>query len=403
MSASLAALCTTASFWGTTASFCAASVWGCESGPRRAPAQLAPAARTVEEWHPPEPPATPSSARSSTARGLQADEGSLEEASVEAIAPPPVQADAVPAAPAFRIEPAAARDTAFEGEEPVPARRYVYRVRLAIPSALGDAADLTTPAAELFIDASTERVRARFVGQGWPVEAGSEVRLRGDSPGAYVFDGAGGRPLLPGELAEWFEGGDRRPGPPLSIRRDPTMPNGEATGALVCALLAEWAGEERDGIERRCDGRAPLGFRVGLWRAERTADLQVSLPRHTLRADEQGPPTAIPAAASRAFFEPASLSRVQTASVHGEEVEPHDERAPPEGLELVNESATRVIVTVEGVPIGWVGPHASGYFVGLRPGPYAVGALRPMGSIALRPRLLTVPARTVLRAPRERR
>ena len=369
-------------------------VGGCESGPARTPAQPPPALRTVEEWHGEEP-------------GGEVDP--LEETdpleptdSIEAIAEPLAAAAAAQAAPERTIVPAAARDLAYDSDEPVALRRYVYRVRLAIPSALGDASDLATPGAELYIDASAERVRARFVGMGWPVDIGSEVRLRGDSPGGYVFDGAGGRPLLPGELGEWFEGGERRPGPGLSVRRDPTMPSGES-GLLVCALLAEWAGENREAVLRRCDGRAPLSFRVGLWRAERTADIPIELPRRSVRADEVDPPLEVPALESRAFFEPASLARIEPPSVRGEEPEAAHPEAPGEGLLLVNESGTRVIVTVGGIPIGWIAPRSSGFFVGLRPGPAWVGALRPMGSIALRPRLVALPARTVLRAPRERR
>jgi hypothetical protein len=380
----------------------ALSASGCESGPAREPAQPPPARRVVEEWRPDEQASDEQTSDEQASRRAAEDESEA----VPALATDPAatgRAPATGATPPPPVAPAAATDHTYDSDEPVAARRYVYRVRLAIPSALGDDADLATPAAELFIDVSGERVRARFVGQGWPVDTGAEVRLRGDSPGAYVFDGAGGRPLLPGELGAWFEGGERRPGPGLGVRRDPTMPTGEATGALVCALLAEWAGEARDGVARRCDGRAPIGFRVGLWRAERTADIQVELPRRSLRADEVDPPERVPALASRAFLEPASLSRIEPRAPRGEELEARDPDAPPEGLLFVNQSSTRVIVVVQGVPVGWVAPLSDGYFVGLRPGPHDVGALRPMGSIALRPRLLEVPARTVLRAPRERR
>lgn len=358
---------------------------GCEGAPARSPAQPPPAPRSVEEWH------------GEAAAGAE-DEALREPLEAVASAPTPTSSSARPRV----IAPAAARDNAYDSDEPLTVRRYVYRVRLAIPSALGDASDLATPGAELYIDTSAERVRARFVGQSWPVDVGAEVRLRGDSRGAYVFDGQGGRPLLPSELGEWFEGGERRPGPGLSVRRDPTTLPGER-GALVCALLAEWSGEDRETVMRRCDDRAPLGFRVGLWRAERTADLALELPRRALRADDVEPPTEIAHTVSRAFFEPTSLARIRSAVVRGEEIEATDAAAPAEGLELVNESATRIVVTAQGVPIGWIAPRASGHFVGLRPGPLWVGALRPMGSIALRPRLVSVPTRTVLRAPRVRR
>lgn len=363
-----------------------ACVAACESGPARTPAQPPPRERTVEEWREPAAVVTDD----------EDDENALEAIEPLAVDPTPEATE-----PERTIVPAAARDLAYDVDDPVAVRRYVYRVRLAIPSALGDASDLATPGAELYIDTCEERARARFVGQAWPVDAGTEVRLRGDSPGAYVFDGAGGRPLLPGELGEWFEGGERRPGPGLSVRRDPATPSGER-GGLVCALLAEWADEDREAVMRRCDGRAPVSFRVGLWRAERTADLAIDVPRRTLRADEVEPPPPIALSTSRAFFEPLSLSRIESASVRGEEIERPDPAAPGEGLELVNESATRIVVTAQGVPIGWIAPHATGFFVGLRPGPLWIGALRPMGSIALRPRLVSIPARTVLRAPRVR-
>lgn len=357
---------------------------GCESAPARTPALPPPAERTIEEWH-----------------GEASPEGESSDSDADEIEAMPLAPTPIEEEPTRTTVPAGARDLAYDSDEPVLVRRYVYRVRLAIPSALGDASDLVTPGAELYVDTSEERARARFVGQSWPVEAGAEVRLRGDSPGSYVFDGAGGRPLLPGELGEWFEGGERRPGPGLSVRRDPTTPSGER-GALVCALLAEWAGEDRETVARRCDGRAPISFRVGLWRAERTADLAIELPRRSLRADEVEPPPPVAASSSRAFYEPTSLARIESAAVRGEEIEAADPQAPGEGLLVVNESATRIVVTAQGVPVGWIGPRASGFFVGLRPGPLWVGALRPMGSIALRPRLVSIPARTVLRAPRVR-
>jgi hypothetical protein len=361
--------------WTARALAAAVICAGCETAPARIPAQPPPAERTVEQW-----------------RG---EETAVESEDEEPLEPIPFALPSTEVTPS--TAPAAARDLAYDSDAPLAVRRYVYRVRLAIPSALGDAEDLITPGAELYVDTSEERARARFVGQSWPLEAGAEVRLRGDSPGTYVFDGAGGRPLLPSELGEWFEGGERRPGPSLSVRRDPAAAAGER-GALVCALLAEWAGEDREAVLRRCDGRAPIAFRVGLWRAERTADLPIEIPRRSLRADEIDPPSTIPPSTSRAFYEPGTLARIEGAAVRGEEIEAADPEAPGEGLLFVNESPTRVVVTAQGVPIGWVAPRSSGLFVGLRPGPIWVGAIRPLGSIALRPRLVSVPARTVLRA-----
>ncbi len=317
--------------------------------------------------------------------------------------PPPPSEDALAAAPRL-IERAAATDTAYDDDEPVTARRYVYRVRLALPDVVGtDHSDLAIPAAELFVDVSAERLRARFAGPGWPVEAGSEVRIRGDSPGVYVFDARGGRPLEPGALATWFEGGAPRRGPMLVVRREvgrrpePDPP----PGGLICALLSEWAGEPRDGVARRCDQGAPTGFRVGFWRGERTAEVPVELPRRALRADDVDPPPPAGLSSSRAFLEPAAFARIPPM----ERPPPADEvMAPPreigEGLELENQSEARAIVTVEGVAIGWVASGARGLFIGLRPGAYRVGAMRPLGAVVMRPRVVMVPGSTLLRPRR---
>lgn len=352
---------------------------GCQGPPSRQPAEPPPPPRAVSEW--------------------QAREGA-DEVELEAVGEAASTSESVTAG--ATIVPAAARDFAYDSDEPILVRRYVYRVRLAIPSALGEAQELSTPGAELYIDASRERARVRFAGTSWPLDVGAEVRLRGDSRGAYAFDGEGGRPLLPGELGAWFEGGPRRPGPGLSVRRDPSPPS-EEPGALVCAFLAEWFGEDRDSVMRRCDEHAPISFRVGLWRAVRTADVLVEMPRRALRADELVPPPPIPRTEGHAFFEPASLGRITPASARGEELEAPSPLAPSEGLVVENRGPTRVIITASGVPIGWVAPRSSASFEGLQPGPLWVGGLRPMGSIALRPRLVSIPAHTVLRVPREPR
>lgn len=347
-------------------------------------------------------------ARPDVPAGAHVEELAPDELAQEAPPPPiaPAGADEVQEregeAPRV-IERAPAVDAEYANDDPVAARRYVYRVRFVVPDSLGaNRSDLAIPAAELFIDVSDERLRARFVGPGWPVEAGSEVRLRGDSPGGYVFDREGGRSLPPGAMSEWFEGGPRnRTGPPLSVRRDPLRTQHEVPGALICALLAEWMGESRENVVRRCDHAAPMAFRVGFWRAERTADVPAELPRRALRADEVGPPQPIARTRSRAFLEPAALARVPPMAHPPRDAPSPEGEAPGEGLDFVNASDARVVVTVEGVAIGWVDAGASGLFVGLAPGYYRVAALRPMGAVVIRPRVVQVPGRTVLGTPRQ--
>lgn len=311
--------------------------------------------------------------------------------------PPPRSHDARDREPP-PVQPAAHGDGEYASEEPVEAARFVYRVRMIVPAGLGSGADrITLPAAELFVDVSRDRLRARFAGTGWPVPAGSEVRLRRDRPGVYLFDGHGGRPLEPGELASWFEGGAvTRRGPPLRVvahygrprrRRAPEVEE-EAPGELICALLAEWAGEERESHMRRCERGAPQLWRLGFWRGEQTAGVPLDVPRSALRADEQDPPEPIGTENSRAFLEPEALSRIRPEGPPPEEPE---EGAPPQGLRVVNDGATRIIVAVQGVAVGWVDPGAEGWFVGLEPGTYDVGTIRPLGAVVQRGRPVAVP------------
>lgn len=365
----------------------------CEPGaaPRRAPRQPAPPGAHIEQL---EPGAIEGEHPPALAEGAPAILADPEEAIAPPIPPP--------------IARAPAADPTHDSDEPVSARRFVYRVQLNVPEMLGvDRSDIAIPAAELFVDVSEDRLRARFVGPGWPVAAGSEVRVRGDSPGVYVFDGEGGRSLAPGALAEWFEGGPtNRTGPPLVIRRDPARArpgvDRDVPGALICALLAEWAGEPRESVMRRCETGAPIGFRVGFWRGERTADVPVELPRRALRADEIGAPAPVPSASSRAFLDPGALSRLPRMERLPADHRPARDPAPAEGLEFRNESEARVVVTIEGVAVGWVSSGARGVFIGIAPGPYRVAALRPLGAVVIRPRIVVVPGTTTLRAVRRR-
>lgn len=331
----------------------------------------------------------------------------------EVLEPAPA-VEAIPEAPpsagaSRRVLPAAGPDLSYADDEPVMARRVVYRVRLGVPGLLGTPiVDLALPAAELFVDVSDERLRARFVGTGWPVDAGAEVRIRSDSPGAYVIDGAGGRPLEPGALAVWFEGGAPRPGPRAYVRREIANPrhvrdrDTEAVtppGALICALVAEWAGEPRSAMSSRCGAVSPVAFRVGFFRGERTADVPIEVPRAALRADEAEPQPDLSSSVSRAFFEPSALGRLRADVRESDAPEPSEaDAAVGEGLIVENQSDGRMVVVVDGIAVGWVEAASSGHFVGIAPGLHEVGSMRPLGAVTMRPRIVRVPGRTTLRA-----
>ncbi|MEM9192049.1 MAG: hypothetical protein AAGF12_22940 [Myxococcota bacterium] len=294
------------------------------------------------------------------------------------------------------LVPAVHEDGGYAGVEPVPSVRVVYRVTLRVPGVLGNRPDtFPSPTAELHVDVSEERLRARFVGSGWPIEAGSEVRLRSDYDGVYVFDAEGGRPLTAGFLAEWFQGGSMTDTHNPSVGILPALGRREGPGALVCAFLAELSRQARDGMIRRCGTiGAPTRFRIGPWLADRTAELPVNLPRSSLRADERSPPRIPVDARSRAFYAPDALRRLEPDQRSGPEQVGHDDPSldPPEGLRVRNELSVRTLVTVRGVAVGWVDPDAEAHFSGIPPGRYIVAGMRPFGTLGFRTREVDLPA-----------
>lgn len=319
-------------------------------------------------------------------------------------APPPVPPEKVyapvdtspegPRRSPVRVVAAFEPDRSYASEEMVEARRLVYRVRLRIPRSLGDGNPaVARPAAELHIDVSNDRLRARFVGAGWPVPEGSEIRIRRDELGAYVFDGDGGRPLGPGQMAHWFEGGRLRGTPSWRIA---PPPSDEQTGPgdLICRLVAEWTGEGPSNVARRCgEGGSTPSFRVGLWRANRTADVGIRVPRHALRADHEAPPTGIERQHSRALLTESSMSQLERN--RGPRGEPAED-APEAGLTVVNRGWTRMIITLGGTPVGWLDAGEEAHFDGMERGVYGLGALRPFGRLAAGKRAFVIPGRAVL-------
>lgn len=294
------------------------------------------------------------------------------------------------------IVPAFVEDPNYARGERVPSRRVVYRVSLRVPLNLGSGhSRIPSLNAELYIDVSQDRLRARFAGPGWPVPDGSEVRIRRDQPGVYIFDGKGGRPLGPGQLAQWFEGGRLRREASLRVSVPPENEQ-VGPGSLVCRFIAEWSHTSPDALERRCgEGGTPPSFRVGLWRAYRTADVYVELPRPSLRADHESPPEPPSAETGRAFLAPAQFARLRP--VRGARAEP-EEDAPTRGVIIANTGRARMVVTVGGTPVGWIDAGAEFHFEHLERGSYAIGAMRPLGLQTAQKRTRVVPGR--VRLPR---
>lgn len=293
----------------------------------------------------------------------------------------------------WRARKAVMDDSAEGTLHSIPARRLVYRVGFSVPPAFRERrAEMAPPAAELEIDLSSDRLRARFVGSGWPLGRGVEVRLRADLPGVYVFDGEGGRSLGSGEMASWFEGkpfGESHSTP--RVRRESGAPS-HAGSEPLCALIAEWTAQDRDDVVGRCAGGSiPPAFAFGPWRAELTAMVPMVLPGSALRGDEGDPPPPIAPVSSGTTLAVADLARIvpaRGARDVGDEIG---------ALEVDNGAGdTRVIVLVDGVPIGWVNAGGRARFEGLRVGTHRIGALRPLGVVRAGARALRIPGRLAI-------
>jgi hypothetical protein len=282
-------------------------------------------------------------------------------------------------------------DDSEDTDEPTAVTRLVYSMSFSVPGSFRDRrAPVSAPAGELHVDVSTARLRARFVGPGWPAADGSEVRLRADLPGVYLFDGQGGRSLGAGQLASWFEGrGDSKAQALVAVRHDYGPPKKPIEVGLLCALLAEWAHQPRAAVMSRCAaGVPPPGFRIGPWKADLTAVVPMELPRRTLRADEVAPPARTVERTSFGWLELPALGRLLPLRP-----EPGDATG---ALEVENQTDTRAVVLAQGVPVGWVDAGATLRLSGLHAGVYRVGAIRPLGVLRMRPKLVRVPGRVVM-------
>lgn len=303
----------------------------------------------------------------------------------------PAQALAPSALP-LEARTAVMSDEAEASAEPVFVSRLVYRVRFVVPPMFRDRrAVVEAPAGELQLDVSMTRMRARFAGPGWPVDEGTEIRLRSGLPGAYLFDGRGGRSLGAGQLAAWFEGRELgKAKTRVAVRRE-YKPRAERPmpGELVCALLAEWSNQPRRSLAYRCDAESlPPGFRIGPWTGELTAVVPMELPRRALRADEVDPPAHIPPRRARALLEADAVKKLEPSR-------PVDEPGPG-ALVVENQTNTRAIVIAQGAAVGWVESGERLRVEGFTPGWYRIGAIRPLGVLRMPPRLFRVPGTLVI-------
>jgi hypothetical protein len=161
-------------------------------------------------------------------------------------------------------------------------------------------------------------------------------------------------------------------------------------GELLCALLVEWGNQDREALMHRCTiGALPPGFRVGPWSGELTAVVPLSVRRRELRADEVDPPAPLVHRTGASLLEPAAFARLVPARrLPG--------AAPSASLHVTNQTDTRAIVLVQGVPVGWVDAGESLSIEGFTPGYYRVGAIRPLGVLRMPPKSVRIPGDLVI-------
>jgi hypothetical protein len=303
---------------------------------------------------------------------------------------------------ANRVTPATVSDRQFDSAEPVSVRRLVYRATIELPQGLRVAHSPVLPSpSELHLDVGIDRLRGRFVGPSWPVDDGSEVRLRADVPGVYMFDGAGGRPLAPGHLASWFNGdeGEQFARQPVRLRAEPG-PSAEGPSELVCALIAEWTAQPRQALENSCAGGVLMQkFQFGIWSFDLTAIVPMTVPRSQIRADAVSLPRPLAGARGRNLLETRDIERLAPISQRqagnntgSTGLAPIDAGPPGSGvLRAENRGQTRMLVVVQGVPLAWLQPRAAMEFSGFTPGYYRVSGLRPYAQTAFAPAPMVIP------------
>lgn len=280
-------------------------------------------------------------------------------------------------------------DRAYDSDEMIDARRIVYRVSFVVPRSMqpeggGDDSRVST---ELHLDVSADRLRAKFNGTGWPFRSPTEIRLRADHSGAYVFDSKGGHPHGPRQLRSWFDGGASRHNPRFRWRfareRPPPGPI-----HLACSLFAELAGLGDAGA-LGCSSVAPELVRIGPWLIEKTADLPIRAKRRALRGDSREPPRPPGLSGSESFA--AWTDQVSVVALAPTLRSPD---AAGREIRLGNDKPYTQILLLDGVTIGWVG---AGENVALRfkddaiaglpkTHTFLLGGISPTGTTGARPR-----------------
>ncbi len=260
-------------------------------------------------------------------------------------------------------------DEGYASTRMIPIERVVYRVIMRPRLGQTSLRSMHTPA-ELRLDLSTDRLRAQFIGEGWPLHSDAEIRLRRDATGTYIVDAKGGRPLAEGRLATWFAGKMQR-GPVHAALSSP----GRATKtlpqrALICALIAEWSNHSRLAFKADCGrGSIPTSFQIGSWYAHRTARIKLSVPRNSMRADHYHASMK-----NTGNYRASAVASNQLKQLHPNPGEGALSTLKRHGqpCTVQNMTSRRLMIFINQMRIGWLDAKRHVALDGLSPGHYTI-------------------------------
>jgi hypothetical protein len=285
--------------------------------------------------------------------------------------------------------------------------------------------------------ATVGRMRASFLGQGYPWPEGTELRARADKFGQVLVwpDAKSYRNVVPGALRSLFA--DRRldigplfvpkvtPLPPGQWLGQPTVrsilttpvaeiqidqasvPGAGLGAALLCRMLVELSGVEPD--NSICNGEllplhaqltnAPggkLGFFVtSLGKKQEFALSAIQVPPEHATFQSSGLPIPTGGAVSRALL---SSLRYRAAAPSA----PSSSTAvltPSTGLVAVNRALSLRALIVDGIAVAWLAPGAEIALPELRNGQYAIAWRDFFGTFVEPSRNVVLPARVTLGDP----
>ncbi len=286
-----------------------------------------------------------------------------------------------------------AEDRAFADETPVEAMRA--RFELSFPDERAE-----RPAVErvLRVDDQGERLVALLYGTGLVLAPGLRVGGRASMAGWALVgaDGTFHRAMSPDALRGWFLGVELDAGSALSFvrtERAVTATRGALSVTLsldasgpVRPLSCRWfvsllLGGDPAGVREGCDGaRAPSRVvlrargRPALSWVRASVD-RVSLPRDALAVPPRASVDRELAWPSRAreggFFSPSELTSIGPLATPGR---PRVARPDASALEVRNPTAHELVLFVDDVAIGWLGPGRTVTFAGISAGRHAARA-----------------------------